>query len=384
MAKWYPTKFKGIRYRKHESRKHGALLDKYFTIRFQAEGKRHEEGLGWASNGWSEQKAALELERLKQNYKKGEGPVRLKEKRKLAQDQRDKRERHRLTFDRIFKRYLEWAKGNKKHWKADDYNYNYFLKPFLGGKLLTELTPYYLEKVKSKLNAKGYAPATVKHCLVLVRQVFNKAIAWDMWEGDNPIKKVKLPKLDNKKERVLTSDDETELMSRLRIKSKATWAMAMTSLYAGLRYGEIAQLRWQQINFQDKKITVHGKGGKTRTVPMNQTMIDIYRELKPSHAKNNDFIFPSKKGGVRKQASSAYFKTVQELGLNKDITDNRYRINFHTLRHTFATRLATAGTPLHVLRDLLGHSDLTMLSRYAHLIPSQADQVVGALDDYQK
>ncbi len=81
MAKWYTTKFKGVRYRKHATRKHGALQDKYFTIRVQLDGKRQEEGLGWASQGWSEKNAALELEKLKENHKKGKGPVRLREKR---------------------------------------------------------------------------------------------------------------------------------------------------------------------------------------------------------------------------------------------------------------------------------------------------------------
>ena len=195
MAQWHSTNFRGVRYRNHESRKHGALIDRYFTIHFQVEGERHEEGLGWASQGWSKEKAALEIEKLKENYKKGDGPIRLKEKRKIAQDERDEEARQQITFSKIFKEYLEWGRVNKKHWKADEYNYNYFLKSYLDEKLLTKITPYYLEKVKSKLNGKGYAPATVKHCLVLVRQVYNKALAWDMWTGENPLKKVKLPKL---------------------------------------------------------------------------------------------------------------------------------------------------------------------------------------------
>ena len=97
-----------------------------------------------------------------------------------------------------------------------------------------------------------------------------------------------------------------------------------------------------------------------------------------------NLIFPSHKGEVRKKTSAAYYRTVDELNFNKGITDRRYKIDFHTLRHTFASRLASAGTPLHVLRDLLGHADLTMVSRYAHLIPGQADLVVGSLDNYQE
>ena len=384
MTQWHKTNFSGVRYRKHATRKYGVLLDKYFTIRCQLDGKRHEEGLGWASKGWSEQKAALELEKLKQNHKIGEGPIRLKEKRQLAQNKRDYNERKQITFNKIFKEYMDWAKSSKKSWKVDEYNYNHFIKSYFDEKLLSDITPHYLEKIKSKLTAKGFAPATVKHCLVLIRQVFNKAIFWGMWTEENPIKKVTLPTLDNQKERVLTPAEEKEFMPLLKLKSERTWAMAMISLYAGLRFMEIATIRWQQVNFRDSRITIHGKGGKTRTVPMNSTVLETLKKIKKPNDEFSDLIFPSNKGGVMRQVSNSYTRIVRELGLNKKVSDRRYKLDFHSLRHSFTTRLATAGTPLHVLRDLLGHSNFNMVSRYAHLMPSQADSAMKALDKYQR
>jgi integrase len=391
MAKWHATKFKGIRYRKHESRKHGVTFDKYFTIRFQARGKRVEEGLGWASEGWGEKKAALELEKLKENYKKGEGPIRLKKKRDIARKKEEAEILQRITFDDAYKEYILWSRANKKSWEIEEYNYGHYLKDYLGKKLLADITPYYLEQIKMKLFYKGYAPGTVKQLLALVRGVFSKAIRWDKWDGENPFKKVKMPKINNKKERVLQPDEEKDLMSRLRIKTPRTWAMAMISLYSGLRFAEVANLRWQHLNFKQKKIAViDGKGNKSRTVPMNNTVSNILSDFKPSSAAPHAYIFPSKKKGPKGEEfatpklSGCYYRTIQEIGLNDGINDRRYKISFHTLRHTYVTRLASAGTPLHVLRDLLGHSDLTMVSRYAHLIPGQADIMVAGLDKYQK
>ena len=147
---------------------------------------------------------------------------------------------------------------------------------------------------------------------------------------------------------------------------------------------EIATLRWQQVNFRDRLITVHGKGGKIRTIPMNDTTTETLKQIKLPNAEFTDLIFPSTKGVVMRQASKTYFRTINELGLNNKVADRRYKLDFHSLRHTFATRLASAGTPLHVLRDLLGHANLTMVSRYAHLIPGQADSAMKALDKYQR
>ena len=118
---------------------------------------------------------------------------------------------------------------------------------------------------------------------------------------------------------------------------------------------------------------------------MNKTTLKVLKEIKAKAptAEFIDLIFPNQKGTERGKISATYYRTIKALGFNKNITDRRCKLNFHTLRHTFASRLATAGTPLHILRDLLGHADLTMVNRYAHLIPGQADVAVNRLDNFK-
>jgi len=67
MATWTTTKTPGVRYRLHNTRKHGVSFDKYFAIRMYVDAKRIEQGLGWATEGWSEKKAAAVLAELKAN-----------------------------------------------------------------------------------------------------------------------------------------------------------------------------------------------------------------------------------------------------------------------------------------------------------------------------
>ena len=62
---WFKTSYPGVRFRKHPTRKHGAKRDQYFTIRYQANGKRQEEALGWATGGWTAEKANARLAELK-------------------------------------------------------------------------------------------------------------------------------------------------------------------------------------------------------------------------------------------------------------------------------------------------------------------------------
>ena len=106
MAKWIKVKFPGVRYREHPTRKHGKRRDQYFTIRYKVNGKDKEEGLGWASQGWTAAKAYDRLKELKANRKAGEGPQTLAEKRAIEdkrketeKTERELTEKGRITFN---------------------------------------------------------------------------------------------------------------------------------------------------------------------------------------------------------------------------------------------------------------------------------------------
>jgi len=90
-VKWIQTNYPGVRYYEHKSRKHGLKPDRYYAIRYQKDGKRKEEGLGWGSDGWTAQKALFELAELKEAYVTGNGPSRLSDRRKLVQEEKELR-----------------------------------------------------------------------------------------------------------------------------------------------------------------------------------------------------------------------------------------------------------------------------------------------------
>src|SRR5664280_62289 len=112
-AKWISTKFKGVRYYEHPIRKHGVGKDKYLSIRYQRDGKRIEEGIGWTSEldpkdnkKWTPEKAAVLLSELKEAAKGlKQGPSRLAERRDIddqrkeaAQVEQGIKERDQTTF----------------------------------------------------------------------------------------------------------------------------------------------------------------------------------------------------------------------------------------------------------------------------------------------
>ena len=121
MARWKSTRHEGVRSREHPTRKHGIRPDRYFAIRLQINGRRHEEELGWESEGWTAAKAAALRAELKAAAAAGDGrPVSLAEKRRPAEEkrrreeaERRRRELERVTFGEFFKQdYWPWTVGN--------------------------------------------------------------------------------------------------------------------------------------------------------------------------------------------------------------------------------------------------------------------------------
>ncbi|KAF0159389.1 MAG: integrase family protein [Syntrophaceae bacterium] len=121
-GKWEKTNFTGVRFRKHATRKHGVNFDRYFVIRYQRDGKRIEESLGWTSERgpedgqfWTEAKAALVLERLRGAAKHGkkEAPTRLGEKREIERQRKEDEkaaqelaEKENVIFGYYFEKYI--------------------------------------------------------------------------------------------------------------------------------------------------------------------------------------------------------------------------------------------------------------------------------------
>ena len=79
---------------------------------------------------------------------------------------------------------------------------------------------------------------------------------------------------------------------------------------------------------------------------------------------------------LRNSVSHAFDRAVKLAGLHSDDADN---VSFHTLRHTFASRLARAGVPLNTIRELLGHGSMTVVFRYSHLAPNNLREAVNLL-----
>ena len=273
--------------------------------------------------------------------------------------------------------YFPTEKHNKKPYSfnREEQLYRLHIKPVIGSKKLNTITKTDLENLKESMLQKGLSPRTIEYALHVIRHAFNIAIQTRYFNGTNPIKFIKLPKKDNKRIRWLTPEEADKLLSELKKHSQDTYEIAFLSLHTGMRFGEIANLTWQDIDLERGLIYIKDpKNSKNRVAYMTDEVKFMLTERK-KHSKTS-LVFPSRTGGVREKPPKTFDRVVKKLGFNNGVEDPRDKVVFHTLRHTFASWLVMNGTPLYTVKELLGHKTLAMTERYSHLAPDSKRKAV--------
>jgi integrase len=394
MATWRSTKYPGIRYREHPTRKHGVQMDRYYTVRYSLNGKQQTEALGWASAGWTEQKANRELARIKEAQRVGGEIQTLAEAREVENQRREAEKQKQAQalkdavtfsqfFEDIYSPNTEKSGKRKKTIETEKSYYKKWIKPVIGGKALKEIATFDLKRIKQKLQNADRSPQTITHVFAIVRRVLNEAMKNGSFEGENPVKDFKLPKADARRIRFLSHREAEDLLNALAKKSIDIHDIALLALDCAPRAGEIYGLDWQDIDLERGMITFRStKNGVVRHIPMT----DRVKEMLEDRAQNarGSIVFPARGGGRKVEVSNAFARAVEGLGLNAGITDRRQKVVFHTLRHTCASWLVMAGVPLYTVKEYLGHKQISQTERYSHLAPDSLLQATNVLNGISK
>ena len=152
-----------------------------------------------------------------------------------------------------------------------------------------------------------------------------------------------------------------------------------------MRAGEIFKLTWDRVNLPKGELTlVDTKNGESRVVYLTDEALAMLRQ-RSKNCQHKRMVFVSIVGKKKEQRPYTqipvtFSRTVNELGLNEGVTDPRDKIVFHSLRHTYASWLVENGASLPIVRDLLGHKNLIMTSRYSHVSAAAQREAVAALN----
>jgi len=390
---WISTGQPGVRYREHATRKHLGSADRYYALRYYVKGEEHEEGLGWASDGWTAKKAAALLADLRRAQATGEGPQSLAERRQRLLDQRleaegqAKREQVMdISLGKFFQDYyLPLAKKNNGSWRTDEIRFNKSINPVLGHLPLRVIAKKDVEDFLEGLTKAGLSQASVNHHHAILRHAYNLASTtsvdnvW-LFEGQSPVRGIATPNPYNERDRFLSYEEADKLIAAAAEKSMDLHDAIVVSLNTGLRLGEIQRMVWLDVDLKHNMLTVRDgpkqkPGGK---VPLNDEVKAALQARLDRRDDDSPRTFPGIKGEVR-SFRSEFERLIDALEFNKGVEGRLLRVVFHTLRHTFASWLAIAGTDIYRIKTLMRHKTLKMTERYAHLIPDATKAAVHNL-----
>lgn len=279
----------------------------------------------------------------------------------------DIKKNEKIKFEDFAKTYFELhSKLNKKPSVSKrDITLIKNLSTFFAGRYLFEITPILVEQYKMA-RSKEVSPATVNRELACLKSIFNKAIGWGKVE-DNPVRKVKLFRENNRRLRYLEKEEIKKLLSNC---SEHLKPIVILALNTGMRKGEILGLKWHDVDFRrDIIYLLDTKNGEKREIPMNEQVKTAL--IKVRKHPDSPYIFCSKDGKPYGDVKKSFFTALKK----SDIIN----FHFHDLRHTFASHLVMLGVDLNTVRELMGHKSIEMTLRYSHLSPDHKKRAADIL-----
>ena len=321
--------------------------------------------------------------------------------RTLAEDrepERAKRKRAAMTFGEFLtSHYRPWALAHLKTGAETvarlEVNFAHLLDT-----RLADIAPFVVEKWRTARLKDGIAKATVNRDVVALKAALAKAVEWRKVTRltSHPLAGALKPyKLDggavvrylspDEERRLLAALDARDTRRRQERQSANDWRterkyptlpafgiytdhlspVVRLALQTGLRRGELFGLCWRDVDLDRAVLTVRGDGaksGQTRHIPLNQTAVAVLRTWQGSLTPAGDaLVFPGDEGRPLVDLKKGWASIVKAAKL--------IDFRFHDLRHSFASRLVMAAVDLNTVRELLGHADIKMTLRYAHLAP---------------
>jgi integrase len=300
--------------------------------------------------------------------------------------------------------YAPWAEANRKTGAQTVTRITRAFPAALLNRPIAELTSFQLEQWRTKRRKAGRLDTTINRDLDALRGVLSKAIEWGLIT-EHPMQGVRAARVDAiGRLRYLSPAEEQRLRAALDTRDEArrdgrtrfnAWRaergyktlpevtgypdhiapITLVALNTGLRRGELLGLTWGDVDLGANRVTVRGdsaKSGMTRYVPLNSEARNVFTAWRgPADRTSRDLVFPGPQGEQMFSLKTAWQKVATAANL-KDFT-------FHDLRHTFASKLVQAGVDLNTVRELLGHADIKMTLRYAHLAPEHKAAAVAKL-----
>ena len=287
-----------------------------------------------------------------------------------------------LTFEEFAeKHYMPYAKAHKQTWDDDKNQIERRLNPVIGKLRLKAITPRDIAAVHAKEKERTTA-STANHLLTTLRRMLNLAVKWGLLDK-NPSDGLDKFKEGPLRERYLSKKELPRFLKSLEEENdRLSVAALRLLLYTGCRREEIMSMKWENVRLDERRIYLpKTKNGRSRTVHLNGRAKEVLEDLltrkdQEDRTRGKEYVFPSR-GGAKKPYIYDLRKPFEKACAIAEI-DN---FHIHDLRHSFASMAVSSGADLYAVQRLLGHQDIAMTQRYAHLAADDLKRATAGVSE---
>lgn len=255
--------------------------------------------------------------------------------------------------------------------------------PHFGAWRLSDVTSLAVQQWVNQLSAAGLAPATVRGMHATLRQMLGKAVDYEMLPK-NPVKSIELPRSGEVEMVVLSVEQVVALEAAAPARFRA---MVHLAAWAGLRWGELAALRWEDVDLEAGVIHVRRsvvtmsnpkgttKTGRSRAVHVDPVVVETLRAHRRDFG-STELLFTTTRQSLPLDGSNWRAHTWAKLVAHLDPAPTP-----HDLRHFYAAQMVRAGMDWKVLADQMGHSKPSFsMDRYGWVRQDKRDVAIAALE----
>lgn len=240
---------------------------------------------------------------------------------------------------------------------------------YIGHRRLKDIASSDIQGIITSEYRRGMSKSYIKKTLLTLNQAFERAVI-DRKIIASPTAGIIMPKMKDGRNRALTDDERTALLAVAEKSQHGRWLRSM--LYLGLRPSETAYIKGSDIDLQNR--VIHVRGTKSveadRYIPIPEAIINDYKGIEP-----HQWCFATLDGNPPSETKiKLWWRAVKrEMDIYMGATVYRNQViqsvladdlRLYCLRHTFGTDCQAAGLDINVTRQLMGHSDISVTSKY--------------------
>lgn len=321
----------------------------YYLRFFNGNGQQRQVKIGGFSDITFDQ-ARKAAKRLRSEVVLGGDPAVAKKDRKAVP-----------TYASLAPQHVAHAKTYQRSWWSVDGIIRNHILPRWGRVRLDEISQQEVAKWLASKADEGLAPATVEKIRVVFGKSFELGREWNIAGTDkNPVRGVRRPRFDNKRERFLTPAEAERLLdAAAQSPNPQLKPIVHLLLLTGARVSELLHAEWRHVDIERRKWLIPvSKTGKARYVPLAQAALDVIEAL--PRFDGCPYLLPNPETGKPFVSIKRAWQTARKLARLADV-------RIHDLRHSAASAMVNAGVDLFAVGKVLGHASFASSQRYAHV-----------------